>query len=332
MQANDVSAEPASSMIDQHMKKSQLRFLTCGSVDDGKSTLIGRLLYDAHVLTTDQIANLRTASRNTVTSDEKLDFSLLLDGLSAEREQGITIDVAYRYFSTSRRSFVVADCPGHEQYTRNMVTGASNCELAIVLVDATKGILSQTRRHALIAATLGLKKLVLAVNKMDLVDWEQQRFEQIAAEFQHFLSSLGPISTCAIPVSGLLGANVVQKSSHMNWYVGPTLLEHLESVPSADQIGENGALRVVVQGTIINSKEAHNASARAITGFVASGTALEGERVRIMPAGRTTSIARILMPSDPSGSVKAGRSITFCLEHETDCGRGDLVCAQNDAP
>jgi bifunctional enzyme CysN/CysC len=261
-----------------------------------------------------------------------MDFSILLDGLSAEREQGITIDVAYRFFSTQRRSFIVADCPGHEQYTRNMVTGASNCELAILLVDARKGILQQTRRHALIAIKLGIRKLVLAVNKMDMVDWSQQRFDAIVSEFQQFTANQSSISITPIPVSGLLGENITQRGANMAWYRGPALLEHLESVSLDYRSYENGSLRIVVQGSLNNKLDAETQHSRWITGFVASGVATEGAMVRILPSGRTTRLAAITIPYDGKNGVASGKAITFALEHETDCGRGDLVCAQDDAP
>jgi bifunctional enzyme CysN/CysC len=332
MQETLSAADNAASLIDQHIAKSQLRFLTCGSVDDGKSTLIGRLLYDAQVLTIDQIERLHLESRKAAPLGDRMDFSILLDGLSAEREQGITIDVAYRFFSTQRRSFIVADCPGHEQYTRNMVTGASNCELAILLVDARKGILQQTRRHALIAIKLGIRKLVLAVNKMDMVDWSQQRFDAIVSEFQQFTANQSSISITPIPVSGLLGENITQRGANMAWYRGPALLEHLESVSLDYRSYENGSLRIVVQGSLNNKLDAETQHSRWITGFVASGVATEGAMVRILPSGRTTRLAAITIPYDGKNGVASGKAITFALEHETDCGRGDLVCAQDDAP
>lgn len=325
-------AHEKSLLIDQHSLKSQLRFLTCGSVDDGKSTLIGRLLFDAKVLTHDQLESLRANSGGFASNPAKLDFSLLLDGLSAEREQGITIDVAYRFFTTVRRSFIVADCPGHEQYTRNMVTGASNCELAILLVDATKGILPQTRRHSLIASKLGIRNIVLAVNKMDLANWDQERFDSIVNDFDQFSVGLGFTEVTAIPLSGLLGANVVDRSQRMPWYQGPCLLEYLETVPSVDHETMDTPLRIIVQGSVINSLGRGDTYHRAITGFVAAGTATIGAAVRIMPSGRTTSISEILMPSDADNGVQVGRAITFTLAQETDCGRGSLVCAQSSAP
>ncbi|MBC7656841.1 MAG: 50S ribosome-binding GTPase, partial [Frankiaceae bacterium] len=231
--------------LKRHEAKPRLRFITCGSVDDGKSTLIGRLLYESLNLFDDQLSALQRDSKRHGTQGESIDYALLMDGLDAEREQGITIDVAYRYFSTERRSFIVADCPGHEQYTRNMATGASTADLAIVLVDARKGLLTQTRRHSYIAALFGIRQVVLAVNKMDLVDYSQSVFDQIVADYQALATSLGIANVTAIPVSGLVGDNVMSSSTAMPWFTGPALLEHLETVPLCGSGFSRGAFEAL---------------------------------------------------------------------------------------
>src|SRR5688572_13576351 len=244
-----------------------LRFITCGSVDDGKSTLIGRLLHDTQAILDDQLDTLKADSKRHGTQGEDIDFALLVDGLAAEREQGITIDVAYRYFSTPKRKFIVADAPGHEQYTRNMVTGASTAELAVLLVDARKGVLTQTRRHSYLAHLLGIRRFVLAVTKMDLVDYDQAAFDAICAEYQSFADGIGIAEWVAIPVSGLKGDNVIAASSAMPWYDGPSLLEHLESVPLAGDVDAGRPLRLPVQSAV-----RPNQDFRGFAGQIASGT------------------------------------------------------------
>jgi bifunctional enzyme CysN/CysC len=304
---------------------SLLRFITCGSVDDGKSTLIGRLLYDGKLLFEDQIAQLTEASRKSGTRNGELDFALLLDGLAAEREQGITIDVAYRYFSTARRRFIVADTPGHEQYTRNMVTGASTAELAVILVDARKGLLTQTRRHSYLVSLLGIREIVLAVNKMDLVDYSQRQFESIAQQFREFAAHAGRNRVTAIPLSAALGDNVTARSARMAWYAGPSLLEYLETV-EVDASGEKLPFRMPVQW--INRP---HQDFRGYAGRITSGTLRPGDLTRVLPSGRECRIARIVTLDGDLQQAGAGQSVTVTLEQETDVSRGDVLSAA-DAP
>lgn len=272
-----------------HAAKSMLRFITCGSVDDGKSTLIGRLLYDARAVFADQLDALAADSARVGTQGSELDFALLVDGLSAEREQGITIDVAYRFFATPARKFIVADTPGHEQYTRNMVTGASTADLAVILVDARKGVLPQTRRHSHLVRLVGIRHVVLAVNKMDLVDHDQATFDAIVADYRAFAAGLGIERVVAIPLSGLTGANIVDPAPAMPWYDGPTLLAHLETVDVAPD--DARGFRMPVQW--VNRPDQHF---RGFSGLVAGGAIAVGDEVRVVPAGRTTTVARILAP------------------------------------
>jgi bifunctional enzyme CysN/CysC len=304
-----------------------LRFITCGSVDDGKSTLIGRLLYDTKQIFEDQLATLEADSARVGTQGDAVDFALLIDGLSAEREQGITIDVAYRYFGTPRRRFIVADTPGHEQYTRNMVTGASTAELAVLLVDARKGVLTQTRRHSLLARLVGIRKLVLAVTKMDLVDYDQGAFDAVVSDYRAFADSAGIGDWVAIPVSGLNGDNVVAGSKAMAWYTGPSLLEHLETVPLAGDADARRPLRLPVQYAI-----RPNQDFRGFAGQIASGTVRPGDKVRILPSGRTSTVSRILLGDEELAQAIAGQSVTLTLADEVDCARGDVIAAADDAP
>jgi bifunctional enzyme CysN/CysC len=306
--------------------KTLLRFLTCGSVDDGKSTLIGRLLHEAKAVFEDQLAAVAADSRRFGTQGEEIDLALLVDGLAAEREQGITIDVAWRYFSTARRKFIVADTPGHEQYTRNMATGASNADLAVILLDARKGVLTQTRRHTYIASLLGIREVALAVNKMDLVDWSQARFNEIVAEYREFANGLAgvggaPLAIAAIPVSALKGDNIVSRSGAMTWYAGPTLLEHLESV-SVDDDKAGAPFRMAVQW--VNRP---SADFRGFAGMVSAGSVRPGDRVRVLPAGRESAVSRIVWRDGDLGVAEAGRSITLMLADEIDIARGDLIAA-----
>lgn len=296
-----------------------LRFVTCGSVDDGKSTLIGRMLHDCGQLLDDQIEALDADSRRHGSQGEERDFALLLDGLSDEREQGITIDVAWRYFATERRSFIVADAPGHEQYTRNLVTGASKCDAAVLLVDARKGLQTQTRRHAYLARLLGVQEIVLAVNKMDLVGHDRKRFEAIADEFRRFGDLLYTPSATAIPVSALAGDNVARRSGAMAWYRGPTLIEHLEQLPIGGEEMMQGPLRLPVQWV------SRTADFRGYAGLIAGGSARVGDRVRILPSGRESAIARIVAAGRDRDSARAGESVTVTLSDEVDCGRGDVI-------
>ena len=301
-------------------EKSLLRFLTCGSVDDGKSTLIGRLLFDAKLLLEDQMAALQTESKLHGTQDGELDLALLVDGLQAEREQGITIDVAYRYFATTRRKFIVADTPGHEQYTRNMATGASTADLAIILIDARKGVLQQTRRHSRIADLLGIRHVVLAINKMDLVDYSQGRFDEIVQDYKAFVEqqSLGFGDITCIPLSALKGDNVLTASDAMPWYDGPTLLEHLETVEIDAKTDE--VFRFPVQWV---NRPDHNF--RGYAGTIASGRVRPGDEVIIQPGSQQAKISRIVTMDGDLLSAEAGDAVTLCLDREIDISRGDVI-------
>ena len=308
-------------------RKELLRFITCGSVDDGKSTLIGRLLYETRQVFDDQLALLESDSKKHGTQGEAIDFALLVDGLSAEREQGITIDVAYRYFASEKRKFIVADTPGHEQYTRNMVTGASTAELAVLLVDARKGVLTQTRRHSYLAQLVGVRRFVLAVNKMDLVDYDPQAFEAIVADYRSFAQRIGLADWLAIPVSGLAGDNVAAQSAAMGWYEGPSLLDHLNTVP-LDAAGDTRKpFRIAVQAV-----SRPNQDFRGFAGQIASGTVTPGTRVRVLPSGRLTKIDRILGAGGDLERAAAGQSVTLTLTDELDCSRGDVIAAADDPP
>jgi bifunctional enzyme CysN/CysC len=300
--------------------KGLLRFITCGSVDDGKSTLIGRLLYEAKLLFEDQLAALERDSKRLGTQGGKLDFALLVDGLAAEREQGITIDVAYRTFTTDKRKFIVADTPGHEQYTRNMATGASTAELAVILVDARKGVLTQTRRHSFIVSLLGIRRIVLAVNKMDLVDYSEAAFRAIEADYIAFAASLHLTDIVCIPVSALIGDNVVTHGSNMPWYRGPTLLRHLENVP-LEQAVVDGPFRMPVQW--VNRP---NQTFRGYAGTIVAGVIAVGDEVRVLPSGRTSHIDRIVTRGGDLAEAFAGQSITLTLTDEIDISRGDILC------
>ena len=302
-----------------------LRFITCGSVDDGKSTLIGRLLYESRQVLDDQLAALEADSKKWGTQGEAIDFALLVDGLSAEREQGITIDVAFRFFSTPRRKFIVADTPGHEQYTRNMVTGASTAELALILVDARKGVLTQTRRHSYLVSLMGIRRVVLAVNKMDLVDYSQDDFDRIVADYREFAQRIGLTEIIAIPISALGGDNVVTHGARMRWYRGPTLLSHLETVEIEVSQQIDRSLRLPVQWVNRPSPDF-----RGYSGLVTSGVLRVGDRVRIQPSGRQTQIARIVTADGDLVEAAAGRSITVTLTDDVDVMRGDVISAAND--
>jgi sulfate adenylyltransferase large subunit len=304
-----------------HERKSLLRFITCGSVDDGKSTLIGRLLYESKRLFDDQLATLEHDSRKHGTQGGGIDFALLVDGLASEREQGITIDVAYRFFSTDRRTFIVADTPGHEQYTRNMATGASTADVAILLIDARKGLTRQTRRHALLVSMLGIRHVALAINKMDLVEWSAERFKQISAEFRAFAANLGFDQIAAIPLSALHGDNVVEPSSQASWYAGPTLLSYLETV-EVEQKADAEPFRMPVQW--VNRP---NPEFRGFAGFVTSGRVRSGDRVRILPSGQETSVAQIVTMDGELNEAVAGQSVTLTLSDEVDISRGDVIAS-----
>jgi len=305
--------------------KSLLRFITCGSVDDGKSTLIGRLLYESKLIFDDQLTQLAADSRRVGTRGGELDFALLVDGLAAEREQGITIDVAYRFFSTERRKFIVADTPGHEQYTRNMVTGASTADLAVILVDARKGVLVQTRRHSYLVHLIGIPRIVLAVNKMDLVGYSQQRFAQIVAEYREFAGRLGLTDITPIPLSAVHGDNVITRSGNTPWYAGPALLEHLETVEVDSGLARQ-PFRLPVQW--VNRP---NAEFRGFAGLITEGTVRRGDRLRVLPSGRESRVARIVVAGGDLESATAGQSVTLTLDAEVDISRGDVLAAA-DAP
>lgn len=300
--------------------KSLLRFLTCGSVDDGKSTLIGRLLHDTRQIYADQLSSLHNDSKRHGTQGEKLDLALLVDGLQAEREQGITIDVAYRYFSTEKRKFIIADTPGHEQYTRNMATGASTCDLAILLIDARKGVLDQTRRHSFISTLLGIKHLVVAVNKMDLVDYQQSVFEQIRQQYLDFARQLpGDLDIRFVPVSALSGENIAANSQSMPWYSGPTLLDILETVEVQRNV-EQQALRFPVQ--YVNRP---NLDFRGYAGTLASGVIAVGQQIKVLPSGISGRVARITTFDGDLPQAAAGQAVTLVLDREIDISRGDLL-------
>jgi bifunctional enzyme CysN/CysC len=311
----------------EQQHKELLRFITCGSVDDGKSTLIGRLLFETRAIFDDQLAALEADSRRHGTQGENIDFALLVDGLSAEREQGITIDVAYRYFSSERRKFIVADTPGHEQYTRNMVTGASTADLAVLLVDARKGVLTQTRRHSYLAKLVGIRRFVLAVNKMDLVDYDQAAFEAIAADYRAFAEKIGIDQWVAIPVSGLNGDNVVGPSDATPWYQGPSVLDHLDTVALDAAADAAKPLRMAVQW--VNRP---NQDFRGFAGQIASGTVAPGNEVRILPSGRLTRIERVVTSGGDLELAVAGQSVTLTFANEVDCSRGDVIAAAGDPP
>jgi bifunctional enzyme CysN/CysC len=308
-------------------RRELLRLITCGSVDDGKSTLIGRLLYETRQVFDDQLAVLETDSKRHGTQGEALDFALLVDGLSAEREQGITIDVAYRYFSSEKRKYIVADAPGHEQYTRNMVTGASTAELALLLVDARKGVLAQTRRHSYLAHLLGIRRFVLAVNKMDLVDFDRQAFDAIAARYRAFADRIGITEWVAVPVSATAGDNVTSRSVAMAWYDGPTLLDHLDLVPLDLAADADKPLRMPVQW--VNRP---NQDFRGFAGQIAAGKVAPGDEVRVLPSGRVTRIERIVTADGDLPQAVAGQSVTLTLADELDCSRGDVIASAANAP
>ena len=316
--ASDLIATDIGAYLRQHENKSLLRFITCGSVDDGKSTLIGRLLYDSKMVFEDQLAALEADSIRLGTQGKDLDFSLLVDGLSAEREQGITIDVAYRFFSTDRRKFIVADTPGHEQYTRNMVTGASTADVAILLIDARRGVLTQTRRHSYLASLIGIRSVILAINKMDLVDYSRDVYDSILSDYRAFAGGLDIAHIEPIPMSALLGENVTRRSSAMLWYDGPDLLSYLEQVEVSTRPVE-APFRMPVQW--VNRP---NPDFRGFSGFIAAGTVQPGDAVRIMPSGRQSHVARVILDGDLPYAT-AGQSVTLTLADEIDCSRGDVI-------
>ncbi|MGE3327267.1 MAG: sulfate adenylyltransferase subunit CysN [Acidimicrobiia bacterium] len=323
--SSDLIATDIEAYLYAHEHKDLLRFITCGSVDDGKSTLIGRLLYESHMVFEDHLAALEADSKKVGTQGGDLDFALLLDGLSAEREQGITIDVAYRFFSTDKRKFIVADTPGHEQYTRNMVTGASTADVAVILIDARKGVLTQTRRHSYLVSLVGISKIVLAINKMDLVDYSEARAKEITQEYTAFAAQLGLTDITVIPMSALKGENIVEPSAAMTWNHGPTLMGYLETVHVARDAAD-GPLRMPVQW--VNRP---NLDFRGFSGQIVSGTVTPGDTILVLPAGTTTTISSIVLGDNTLERAVAGQSVTLTFADEVDASRGDLICA-GDSP
>ena len=323
---SDLIASDIQAYLKSHEHKSLLRFITCGSVDDGKSTLIGRLLYESKLIFEDQLAALEADSKKVGTQGGDLDFALLVDGLAAEREQGITIDVAYRFFSTDRRKFIVADTPGHEQYTRNMVTGASTADVAVILIDARRGVLTQTRRHSFIASLLGIRHIVLAINKMDLVEYSPEIFETIVKEYRDFAEQIGLKDITPIPLSALKGDNMLERSSRMSWYRGPTLMEYLEAVEIEDDL-QSKPFRLPIQW--VNRP---NQNFRGFAGTIASGVVRKGDAIRALPSGRQSRIARIVTQDGDLDEAVAGQSITLTLTDEIDVSRGDVISGSDSPP
>ncbi len=323
---SDLIAEDIHAYLKQQEEKSLLRFITCGSVDDGKSTLIGRLLWDSKMIFEDQLAALENDSKRVGTQGEKIDYALLLDGLQAEREQGITIDVAYRFFSTDKRKFIVADTPGHEQYTRNMVTGASTAEVAVILIDARKGVLTQTKRHSYLTSLVGIRHVVLAINKMDLVDYSQQQFDSIRQQYEDFAAALGFESITAIPLSALEGDNILQPSLNTGWYQGPTLMHYLETVKVVDDAATQ-PFRMRVQW--VNRP---NLDFRGFCGTIASGTIHPGDKIVVSSSGQSSRVAQIVTMDGDLPEAVAGQAVTLTLEDEIDISRGDLLATTETKP
>jgi bifunctional enzyme CysN/CysC len=319
-QTEALIAEDIDAYLEQHQHKSMLRFITCGSVDDGKSTLIGRLLYDSKMIFEDQLAALEADSKRVGTQGQEIDFALLVDGLAAEREQGITIDVAYRFFTTEKRKFIVADTPGHEQYTRNMVTGASTADLAVILIDARKGVLTQTRRHSYLAQLVGIRHIVLAVNKMDLVDYDQVLFDAIVKDYAEFARGIGIKSFVPMPISGFKGDNITALSPNTPWYKGPTLIDYLETVEVDNSAAQAKPFRLPVQW--VNRP---NLDFRGFAGLIASGTVKPGDQIRVLPSGKTSTVSRIVTLDGDLDQAVASQSVTLCFDDEIDCSRGDVI-------
>ncbi len=327
-QTDTLIAEDIDAYLAQHQNKTLLRFITCGSVDDGKSTLIGRLLYDSKMIFEDQLAALEADSKRVGTQGQEIDFALLVDGLTAEREQGITIDVAYRFFSTEKRKFIVADTPGHEQYTRNMVTGASTADLAVILIDARKGVLVQTRRHSFLAHLVGIRHIVLAVNKMDLVDYDQAVFDSIVADYRAFAAEIGITEFTAIPLSGFKGDNITTApSDNTPWYAGPSLIEHLETVEIDNEAAQAQPFRMPVQW--VNRP---NLDFRGFAGLITAGTIKPGDAVRIVPSGKTSTVASIVTLNGNLAEAVAGEAVTITLADEVDVSRGSVIAAADSPP
>jgi bifunctional enzyme CysN/CysC len=324
--SNDLLADDIDEYLDQHEHKSMLRFITCGSVDDGKSTLIGRLLYDSKLVFEDHLSALEADSKKVGTQGGELDFALLVDGLAAEREQGITIDVAYRFFSTERRKFIVADTPGHEQYTRNMVTGASTADVAVILIDARKGVLTQTRRHSFLVSLLGIRHVVVAINKLDLVDYSQDVFDSIEADYRAFAAEIGLTDITCIPLSALRGDNITEPSARTPWYAGPTLIGHLESIEIDDE-QHAGPFRLPVQW--VNRPDL---DFRGFSGQIVGGSIRPGDPVRVVPSDRESKVERIVTKDGDFAEAVAGQSVTITLTDEIDISRGDVIAAAAAPP
>ena len=321
---SDLIASDIGQYLYKHQHKSLLRFITCGSVDDGKSTLIGRLLYESKMLFEDQLAAVEADSRKYGTQGDNIDFALLVDGLAAEREQGITIDVAYRFFSTDQRKFIVADTPGHEQYTRNMVTGASTADVAILMVDARKGVLTQTRRHSYLVSLLGIRHILVAINKMDLVDYSEKTYNRIVEEYRAFAEKISLKGVTFIPMSAFKGDNIIAPSDHMPWYHGSVLMAYLETVEIDESRTRKTAFRLPVQW--VNRP---NLDFRGFTGTIAGGAIHVGDRIRTQPSGKESKVARIVSYDGDLQSAMAGQSITLTLDDEIDISRGDVISATN---
>lgn len=323
--SSDMISQDIIQYLKDHEQKSLLRFITCGSVDDGKSTLIGRLLYQSKLLFEDQLQAVEAESRKYGTQGDNIDFALLVDGLAAEREQGITIDVAYRFFSTDKRKFIVADTPGHEQYTRNMVTGASTADVAILMVDARRGILTQTRRHSYLVSLIGIRHIVVAINKMDLVDYSEDRFNAIKEEYAEFARQIGIEQITFIPMSALAGDNITEPSNNMTWYHGTTLMGYLETVQIDDERMKNSPFRMAVQW--VNRP---NLDFRGFSGQIASGIVKPGDKIRTLPSGKESKVERISTYSGDLDQAVAGQSITLTLQDEIDISRGDMITSASE--
>jgi bifunctional enzyme CysN/CysC len=325
-QADAQIADDIEGYLKAHERKTLLRFITCGSVDDGKSTLIGRLFYDSKAILEDQLEALEADSKRVGTQGQNIDFALLLDGLSAEREQGITIDVAYRFFSTSARKFIVADSPGHEQYTRNMVTAASTADVAVILVDARKGLLTQTRRHSFLVSLLGIRQVALAINKMDLVDYSEAVFTDIENAYREFAAKIGITQVTAIPISALRGDNLVARGGEAGWYAGPTLMQYLDSVPIAEDLSAK-SFRMPVQW--VNRP---NQNFRGFAGLISSGIVRQGDAIQALPSGRASRVASIVTAAGNLPQAFAGQSVTLTLSDEIDVSRGDVIVSAESPP
>ena len=323
---SDLISEDIESYLAAHEQKELLRFITCGSVDDGKSTLIGRMLYESHMLFDDHLAALEADSKKVGTQEGEIDFALLVDGLAAEREQGITIDVAYRFFSTDKRKYIVADTPGHEEYTRNMATGASTADVAIILVDASQGVLTQTRRHSFIVSMVGVKRIILAVNKLDLVDYSEEVFNQIKSDYTNFANeALTLEEITAIPISALKGDNIVESSENTPWYDGQSVMEYLETVEVAAS-SQSRPFRMPVQWVNRPNREF-----RGFAGLIGSGCISAGDKIRVLPSGTESTVARIVTYDGDLELAGAGRSVTLTLTDEIDISRGDIITS-SDSP